>query len=74
MRWWKRRRRRDKGASDVKAKLNEAAATLAAAQAQVAQTQHKVRRANAVADTALRLGERNGFYDLWAETFQLKER
>lgn len=68
--WWRRRQRQE--ASDVKQKLEAAIASNAAARAQLVETEHRVRRANAIAATAQEIGKRNGFYDLWAETFQLR--
>lgn len=73
MRPWWRRRRPILEASDVKQKLNDALAASMAARLQLIETEHQVRRANAIAATASEIGKRNGFYDLWIETFQLKE-
>lgn len=69
--WW--RRRPNVEASDVNQKLREALDASAAARAQLVTTEHKVRWANAIAATASEIGRRNGFYEMLAETFQLKE-
>lgn len=70
LKWW--RRRSEQETTDVKQKLQDALEVNASARAQLVETEHLVRRANAVAETAKEIGKRNGFYDLWVETFQLK--
>lgn len=56
----------------MKKKLEDALEASRSAREQLISTEHQVRRANAIAATASEIGQRNGFYDLWVETFQLK--